>query len=188
MNQTVAIIGTRKPTEDQIAKAEMLAAELSARGYIIKTGGAYGIDHAAMRKTVPGFLEVYLPWETYNAEIIPEHAKRIVFNPAIHKEWLHSVTTYHPAPQLLTSGMRALHARNYGIVEGCGVVIALPEKMEKGGSGQGVRIARALRIPVMQQEANVGLFDSSQGAILQLALDTLRRQRWPILRTTNYIN
>ena len=173
----VAIIGTREPTEDQLINARTLASTLSVEGYTVATGAAYGVDHAAMQgATGPGVLEVYLPWPSYNKELVPAHAKRIVYDDLKFPSWADSVQKYHPAPSRLTGAARKLMARNYGIVEGCALVIALPQKEGTGGTGQGIRIARALGTPLIQQAANVGLFDSSEEALVNLALDVLRRK------------
>lgn len=52
---------------------------------------------------------------------------------------------HHPASWHLTPAARALHARNYGILEQADVVVAFPrDGKEAGGTGQGIRIARAM--------------------------------------------
>lgn len=56
---------------------------------------------------------------------------------------------YHPNPHSLSPGSVRLHARNYGIVSKSTAVIACPsEKPGGGGTGQGIRIAKDLNIPV----------------------------------------
>lgn len=150
----VAIIGSRRPSEKQHAKAYEYAKLVSEEGYIVTTGGAYGIDHAAMLGCIPGSLEVYLPWASFNAHIIPDHATRIVYNPSQHKHWLQSVNDYHPNVAALSASDKKLHARNYGIVYGTSLVAAYPKSIHSmGGTGQGVRIAQALGIQVVLYDA-----------------------------------
>jgi DNA recombination-mediator protein A len=144
----IAIIGTREPSEDQRVQALRNAQKFSGEGHTIATGGAHGIDHVAMRGCEPGKLQVYLPWLKYNEGIIPDHAERIVYNPALHQEWMASVDKYHPDPDALSRGARFLMARNYGIILGCELVLAYPKHGHLGGTGQGIRIARGLGIEV----------------------------------------
>lgn len=147
---SVAIIGTREPDEAQIEAARHLAFILSSiKRMKICTGGAYGIDNVAMVSTSANLLEVYLPWDSYNREIIPPHARRIVYNPTTHSDWAASVAKYHPANHFLSRGAIALHARNFGIVAGRDLVIAFPNANGGGGTGQGIRIAQGLGIPVL---------------------------------------
>ena len=148
---SIAIIGTREPDANQAGLASGLAEVLSVvHNWRISTGGAFGVDLAAMQGTAPGYLTVVLPWESYNLGIIPAHANRLVFNPRIHSKWADSVNQFHPAPDRLTRGARALHARNYGIVDGANIVVAMPDESGGGGTGQGIRVAKSLGIPVIQ--------------------------------------
>lgn len=146
-----AIIGTREPDEEQKTVALNLACAIAIiGGHRVHTGAAYGIDQKAMEGTSGKNLTVFLPWASYNRGIIPPGATIVVYDPTIHAHWARSVATYHPAPRNLTCGAFALHARNYGIIEGCAGVIALPGPDGGGGTGQGIRIARALKIPIIQ--------------------------------------
>ncbi len=145
-----AIIGTREPDDNQAMVAQQFADVVSrVCGAVVRTGGAEGIDHAAMIGTVSGRLEVYLPWASYNSHIIPKDASKIVYDPDVHTEWANSVRRFHPAYRLLRKGAFALHARNY-LVVGCEGVLALPGGSQSfGGTGQGIRIARELNIPIV---------------------------------------
>jgi predicted Rossmann-fold nucleotide-binding protein len=147
----VAIIGTRSPDHRQERKARFLAYHLSHHyGCRIKTGGAYGIDQAAMLGARIDMLDICLPWASYNKEIIPKGAHLIIADRNRHAEWFESVENYHPAPDKLTNGARSLHARNFGVIQPAHLVIAFPNADGGGGTGQGIRIAEALNIPVMQ--------------------------------------
>jgi len=145
-----AIIGTRSPSPLQYAKAKELAREISKLGVRIKTGAAFGIDQAAMEGTYGGCLDVFLPWPGYNHNIIPKTARITMYDYRVHKDWTESVSKLHPAASRLSSGAFSLHARNYGIVKDTKVVIAFPNESGEGGTGQGIRIARHLKVPVVQ--------------------------------------
>jgi len=146
----VAIIGSRDADDTQYEAAMGLAEGLSRIGVYINTGGALRIDQAAMQGTIDGYLNVFLPWASYNAEIIPQHAKRTVYDSRIHTEWTISVQMFHPAPGRLTRGAFALHARNYGIIRPTKLVVAFPNETGGGGTGQGIRIAKHFGIPLIQ--------------------------------------
>lgn len=150
-----AIIGTRQPDHNQAECAKHLAFAIAVLGrHTVRTGAAYGIDQRAMEGTHGTNLEVFLPWSTYNRDIVPCRARVIVYDPERHKAWGDSVRTYHPAWRHLSHSAFALHARNYGII--CGesesrvaAVVAFPGK-SRGGTEQGIRIARAYGIPIVE--------------------------------------
>lgn len=151
-----AIIGTREPDENQAECAKHLAFAFAVLGrHTVRTGAADGIDQRAMEGTNGTNLQVFLPWSSYNRDIIPATARVVVYNPGLHQIWADSVRTHHPAWNRLSRSAFALHARNYGII--CGesedrvsAVIAFPDANGGGGTGQGLRIARALKIPVIE--------------------------------------
>lgn len=150
-----AIIGTREPDPAQEEAAFRLAWAITVLGQkIVRTGAAYGIDQKAMEGASSNRLEVYLPWSAYNRNIVPPGCRVVVYTPSIHQGWADSVARYHPCPGRLSRGAFALHARNFGIVAGTKAVIALPGPDGAGGTGQGIRIARDVGIPVIQ--ANKG--------------------------------
>lgn len=117
-------------------------------GVKIRTGAADGIDTFAKKGAKIGLLHVFLPWGRYNQATIPAHAVRTVYSPKQHPLWTASVTKYHPNPKALSRGPFALHARNYGIVEGVTACLALPGPNESGGTAQGIRICRGMGIPI----------------------------------------
>jgi hypothetical protein len=170
---TIGIVGTRDPDGNQYLLARY-SAEILSSVYecMITTGGADGIDLAAMVGTAPGHLTVYLPWDSYKWETIPAHARRVVANPHIHAKWFESVDQFHPAPARLGRGVRALHARNYGIVEHDDLVLAFPNNTGGGGTGQAIRIAKALGIPLIQ--VNRGSAPISKEVFMDRVLDALK--------------
>lgn len=148
-----AIIGTRDPDEAQMEVAYRLAWAITTLGRkFVRTGAAYGIDQRAMEGSRPDRLKVYLPWGSYNRDLVPAGCSVVVYTPSIHAAWADSVARFHPNPRALSRGAFALHARNFGIVSDPPVkaVIAFPGPSGSGGTGQGMRIARDLGIPVIQ--------------------------------------
>lgn len=156
-NLITAIIGTRAPDVQQAVLARATASLLSSTYKVmISTGGALGIDREAMESCELGYLLVYLPWAGYNINVVPSYARTIVYNPKIHHKWTESVGLYHPAPERLSKASISLMARNYGIVEHANLVVAFPNEKGEGGTGQGIRIAKALGIPVIQINKGTG--------------------------------
>lgn len=175
MSDYVAIIGTRKPDENQELAAFELARRLNSAGIRTRTGAAFGVDNACMRGSVPSMLSVVLPWASYNREIVPAGCERIVFDPRVHDHWNKSVDKYHPKPSALTRGARALHARNFGIIEPCVAVVAMPDENGGGGTAQGIRIAKDLGISVFQH--NRFNLDMSVTDIVRAAAEIIRAAR-----------
>lgn len=148
MSIKVAVIGSREPTAEQKRLARILIQHVLDKGAIVNTGGADGIDNLAMTMAQDK-CQVYLPWWSYNQEKIPASAKKVVYSPVTHNKWNKSVNKFHPNPHILTRGSRALHARNFGIIEAADLVIAFPSlKPGGGGTGQGIRIAQYLKKPI----------------------------------------
>jgi hypothetical protein len=68
-----------------------------------------------------------------------------VFHSEQHPDWLASVTQHARATERLDARITKLYARVFGIVAPAEIVLALPLRSEAvGGTGQGIRIARAL--------------------------------------------
>jgi len=115
-------------------------------GVGLVTGNADGIDGIARdvwSERYSDRVTLVLPWPDYNRDKVRSGNHVVVYQG--QREWLDSVVRYHPPGAFLKPGAVALHARNYGIVELADVVIAFPnDGKEGGGTGQGIRIARAL--------------------------------------------
>ena len=149
MSGRIGIIGTREPDTQQIVLCKELTKILVAAGFEIATGNADGIDSISMSES-PSKCHVFLPWKDYNPQYVASYkpASVTVYDPEIHQEWAKSVRKYHPNSQNLTQGAFKLHARNYGIIAPCIGVIAFPNAGNGGGTAQGIRITRALHIPI----------------------------------------
>ena len=146
----VAMIGSRRVNDKQFSYMTSVAKAFAKRNWVICTGCAEGADYASMLGADKDHLDVYLPWKSYNSHIqdlVP--ARYVTFSKFKHQEWIDSVHKYHPAPERLSRGAMSLHARNFGILNGVDAVVAMPiSDTDTGGTGQGMRIARELGIPL----------------------------------------
>jgi hypothetical protein len=137
--------------------------DLMREGAYLHTGGAKGADMMALEIfTGSDYIgapnnkiraKVCLPWQNYNSALLSRFSglyKSEVYNPGLHKEAYLSVDKYHPNPSVLDTWARALHARNYLIVEKAKLVLVLPStphvegRRESGGTYQAVRIVRGI--------------------------------------------
>lgn len=159
--KSVAIIGTKDHLDEKgFQRLYNLARRLVKAGIRVRTGGAFQSDQAAMEGAAsvdPGMLDVFLPWESYNKEIIPAGANTFTYDEQSCPNWTRSVDEYHPNPGSLTRGSRALHARNYGIImypAPVDFVVAHPRNAtgNLGGTGQGMRIAEAMGIKIYNMQ------------------------------------
>lgn len=149
-------IGSRKTPPDILDLMEKIAFWLQQRGWILRTGACQGADQAftkgATNRLRYGTCELYIPWNGYEENFTNNASKRGAIVKTLKrddKEALESVDKYHPAAKKLGAGARKLHARNWLIVKDAKFVICwTPGGKETGGTGQGLRIARDLGIPV----------------------------------------
>lgn len=137
-----------------------VAAWVAHAGRALHTGAAPGADQAAAAEALAagGHVHLFLPdarfqvgWRRRLLAVYPERIVETIYDPERHPNWGVSVDLYHPNPKALTPAAERFHARNFGIVSGCGAVIALPkgpEPAEWGGTGQGMRIALATGMPL----------------------------------------
>jgi len=158
MTRRIAFIGTRDLSVVPAPLVHLFvdAATWAARtGAVLVTGAAAGADQEAVAAALAagGRVELVLPWRTYEETwldtIRAAHRKRIttlIYTPTRHKAWSASVLRHHPVGQRLAQGAFCLMARNYGIVNGADLVVALPLWPVRGGTAYGIRIARVLGI------------------------------------------
>lgn len=158
----IAFIGTRDLTRisaEALTVFKNLAQTSARKDWTLCTGAAQGADQFAAMHALEagGSVELYLPWDRYEEawvrQILVDYQGRVyarTYLPDVDEDWTQSVYQYHPNAQSLTQGAFKLHARNYGTIEGCKSVVALPKMTERnpenGGTGQGIRIARGLGI------------------------------------------
>lgn len=151
----IAIIGSREPTDVQIQAIKEAVRSLDPKTQAVISGCAYGVDAIALEEARK--LDILtigvLPWPKYNPEIQAFCTNiKCIDDLAIANrvEAYESVQRHHPAPDRLSQGAKKLHARNYGIIRWASHVIAAPSnKAGGGGTGQGMRLAKELDIPLI---------------------------------------
>jgi hypothetical protein len=120
----------------------------------IRTGASTGCDQIAAQTALEtsGRVQLVLPWADWEEQWVkktrekyPARCSIEVFDPVKHAHWLESVEKYRRPGEVLTPKKYALYARVYGIVEPCEIVLCMTAwSQRRGGTGQGIRIARGL--------------------------------------------
>ena len=149
---TYAGIGSRATPGAVLENMSVIAAWLARRGWHLHTGGAAGAD-TALALGAPDRRTLFLPWPAYRGHrgddcrtLPPDRMDRCLAVAAVH----------HPAWHRCSPAVRKLHARNVEIVLGTNaaspvhaVVCWTRRGAVTGGTGLGIRIARAHGIPVL---------------------------------------
>lgn len=150
----VAMIGSREPTQHQKNMILQALQGLDPETTLIISGCAYGVDALALTHGHNmGFETVgIVPWPSYNTDV-QQACTRVYTMEQLGAQHVRdaeeSVQQYHPAWSRLSQGAKKLHMRNYGIVRWANKVYAAPSsKPGGGGTGQGIRLAQGLSIPV----------------------------------------
>lgn len=153
----VSGIGSRSLNEFQLTLCRDLGIQVVASGGFLHSGAAPGADQAFM--SGGGTIDeqrvfAHLPWPTYERGHILYRSYHSVC-PPYPANYEALAAECHPAWHRLSRGARALHIRNVSIVTPFGkpvdLVLAFPNptKPGGGGTGQGIRIAERLGIPVV---------------------------------------
>ncbi|QIW87669.1 hypothetical protein Ab1vBOLIVR5_gp21 [Agrobacterium phage OLIVR5] len=131
-------IGSRETPVDIRHKASLKGKELSDEGFFLRSGGARGFDKAVEKFVPPTRKRIYRPEEVEE-------------NP----HWMNFAKLIHPAWHKCDEFARALHARNSPIILGDDLsdpvdfILCWTENGEmKGGTAQGLRIAKKFNIPI----------------------------------------
>ena len=146
-------IGSRETPPEIIKVMEDIATLMAVDGHILHTGAALGADQAFGNgaNRVMGPMVIALPWATYERFWVDAlfRATKIVYNQDRHHSATDSVRRFHPAAEKLKRGAFSLHARNFLIIENCTLIICWTMSgTVSGGTGQAIRIAETLNIPV----------------------------------------
>ena len=152
-------IGARRTPDHILQLMYEIAVLLAIDGHTLSTGAAKGADQAFAdgANELGGLIELFLPWASYESEWRQTLGNTIteVYNENVHRDAMFSVRM-HPTYDKLTQGAKRLHARNYLILLGCKLVICWTEEGAiVGGTGQAIRLAEAMKIPVH----NLGCLD-----------------------------
>lgn len=149
-------IGSRETPPEAQKLLTDLTFQLCSRGLILRSGGAVGADAfcemgARKANSVP---EIYLPWPGFNNLQGPGY--RTIANDRL-EEAMRVAEQYHPNWAACSYGAKKLHTRNVAQILGGNldtpslfVLCWAPVKEGRvqGGTGQAVRIAQSLSIPV----------------------------------------
>lgn len=154
---SVAVLGTNEfEAADRDIRQVYLSAvtRLALARVPIRTGASSGCDQIAAQAAleVGGRVELVLPWPRFEREWVsvirrkyPSRCQVEVFDRSHHAHWLDSVARYaRPDEAVVGWRIQKLYARVFGIVEPAEIVLAMPLVAERGGTGQGMRIARAM--------------------------------------------
>ncbi len=150
-------IGARRTPPYILETMREIAILLANNNYTCNTGAARGADQEFAKGAIAGNgkVNLMLPWTTYEQKWtsmlsnMPTGNVRIHTLCAIHTKAIESVKQFHPAAENLKQSVEKLHARNYMIIEDANFVICwTPNGKEIGGTGQGIRIANHLNIPI----------------------------------------
>jgi hypothetical protein len=153
----IAIIGTRNPSTEMASLCHKICTSFRDMGWELVTGNADGIDSIARdvwNEQFPERVTLVLPWPSYNRNRAHKKNRIVVYRN--QRGWAESVIKHHPRGAWLKPGAFKLHARNYGIVEMSDIVVAFPnDGREGGGTGQGIRVARALGRELFVMPGNI---------------------------------
>jgi len=142
-------IGSRSTPDGVMKTMTIIANNLEHCGFTLRSGGANGADSAFEAGVKdPDHKEIYLPWKGFNNNTSNLHN--------ISTEALTMAGHYHPNWNACSPAARLFHARNCYQVLGedletptLFVICWIPEGKTTGGTGQALRIAEDLDIPVI---------------------------------------
>ena len=133
------------------------AVYLAEDGYCCNTGAALGADQtfANGAASVDGAVQLFIPWNNYEKDWIhnlggPGFFPDIyIANPIMDAKAFESVNIFHPAADKLSRAIKALHARNWLIINKTQFIVCWSPKGEVvGGTGQALRIAASMGMPI----------------------------------------
>lgn len=154
MTLIYAGIGARNTPSDVLQTMEQFGQVLGTNGFILRSGAADGADTAFEQgaNAVGGFKEIYLPWNGFNGRydkaIYPKDSQLL-------QDAMIIAQKHHPAWSSCSWGAKQLHARNSFQVLGATlhqpadfILCWTPGGKGGGGTGQTIRIAKDVGIPV----------------------------------------
>lgn len=146
-------IGARKIPYNITTLIRAIAPLLAKDNYTLSTGAAQGADQAftegALSKN--GKVNLHLPWGSYEKEWRNDIYGDITLLPLQENDTqaYASVLKLHPSGNMLKDSVMRLHARNYNIIKDAEFMICWsPNGLEIGGTGQAIRIANDLKVPI----------------------------------------
>lgn len=151
-------VGSRETPQHIQNTMRTVAAELGARGWLLRSGHAEGADIAFEMGAKDHPKEIYLPWQGFNGGRAGAGGIDGTIDPATLSSYKQAVAYaeyFHPAWEKCSQGARALHTRNVYQILGqnldtpveC-VVCWTKDGKASGGTGQALRLAEYLEIPI----------------------------------------
>ena len=151
---TYAGIGSRETPPKALADMDYIAAELAAKGWRLRSGGARGADSAFGGGAPLDHQEIWIPTPGSNGHRAGDPGVRLLDREtAARAETL--AADAHGAWDRCSDWARKAHTRNVAIVLGgdlddpaAAVVCWTPGGEARGGTGVGIRLAEAAGVPV----------------------------------------
>ncbi len=156
-NFRVACIGSREISEEKELLLYKIGAYIASKGWWLSSGCARGADEfwaKGANSVDPTRVVLYLPWLSYNEELIIEGN----WVSAEHKQgWEEIAKKHHGAWDKLKQGGKKMMLRNTGIIEKANVCLAVlnHSKPGFGGTGNAWRIADSMGIPKLDVSADL---------------------------------
>lgn len=151
MNKIYAGIGSRETPIDILQLMYNIATHLGSMDWTLRSGGAAGADTSFDKgcTSVNGKKEIFLPWAGYHNLYGKGYEV-----PPITPELINIAGEFHPAWDKCSTGVKKLYARNVYQLTGTNdintdIVICWTANGKRGGgTGQALRIAEYLEIPI----------------------------------------
>lgn len=152
-------IGSRDTLVDVQQKMTEIAKRLSRSSYCLRSGGALGADTAF--EAGANLKQIFLPWNGFNGRVV-DNIDYII--PEFCEDY---VKKYHPKPSALSERDWLLMSRNAYQILGPTlnepvefVLCWTKDGKASGGTGQAIRIANDLNIPVFNLKHGFESFSS----------------------------
>lgn len=161
MPKCYTLIGSRETPDDILELMEEIAVKLNSQGWVVRSGGADGADTCAEQQHAyeDWRMEIYLPWNGFNGR---SNLKLGYIDSARLETYGTAqgiAEDLHPNWEACSRGARALHTRNVFQIMGkdldknskfviCWAIPTGDGQFVKGGTGQAVRLAITLGIPI----------------------------------------
>jgi hypothetical protein len=155
--KSYAGIGSRDITDIERQNIILIAKIMAKADWLLYSGNADGSD-ISFQTGCDGKCVIMLPWAGFNIDEYDYTFSRDYFVLGDDRIGQDSVDKYHPNSSKLKRGGRALMSRNYFQIMGyrkyptVSLVICCAKPSGKGvigGTGQAVRIAESLKIPII---------------------------------------
>lgn len=150
-------IGSRQTPRNVLDLMSAIAFRLAEKGHTLRSGGASGADLAFEHgcNMANGQKEIYIPWDGFNTRRSSERGVYSLPATARLADAMQLASEIHPNWSACSQGARQLHARNCYQILGVNldapvsdVVCWTPNGSGSGGTGQAIRLAKMMNIPV----------------------------------------